>query len=272
MSTISVLASQSVSNEDGIKQRFIQRLKNAICANQTINVGDSHPIDLLAHYQLGINSYPNVVVYHNNNEPKNIYKGLDWGTKSIDGSVADAKQAMIKDSQFLCVVCDSVFNIGVNVDDYSGDIYYVTKGVNISSNEKGIGGALCIDDRTNRNKGFITKPYPVMYQGEIFDCAIDLFRNKTLMNKYFHSIETNPDKIDPLDWLIVCLTEKFKSNPFLWRAVKERGGVYYLDGCTHYKAGNINDVKYEGEGPYSLYICSLIDAYIEAESFCDIEL
>ena len=54
MSTISVLASQSVSNEDGIKQRLIQRLKNAMYANQIINVGDNHPIDLLAHYQLGI--------------------------------------------------------------------------------------------------------------------------------------------------------------------------------------------------------------------------
>ena len=60
-----MLASPSVSSDDGIKERFIQRLENAMYANQTINVGDKHPIDLFAHYQLGIRQYPNVVVYHN---------------------------------------------------------------------------------------------------------------------------------------------------------------------------------------------------------------
>ena len=266
-----MLASPSVSSDDGIKERFIQRLENAMYANQTINVGDKHPIDLFAHYQLGIRQYPNVVVYHNDSTPKNMYKGLNWETKYVDG---DTKQAMIRDSQFLCVVCQSAFDLGFNVDDYSGDIYYITKGVNISTNEKGIGGALCIDDRSNRQRNLINKKYPVFYQGQMFDCAIDMYQNKELMDNYFSSTEANLDRVDEGDWLVVCLTEKFKSNPCLWKAVKERGGVYYLDGCTHYrnKTSGESETKYEGEGTFSLYICHLIDAYIEAEDYCDIEV
>lgn len=263
-----MLTSQSIPNEDGVKERFIQRLENAMYANQTINVGDTHPIDLLAQYQLGIRDYRNVVVYHNGDTPKNIYKGLHWETQHVEGSIIDIKKAMIDNSQYLCIVCSSVYESNLDIKDYSGGIFYVTKGINISSNEKGIGGALCIDDRRARNQGLITKKYPVFYKGETFECGIDLFRDQELMYQHFSDIGANLETVDEGDWLIVCLTEKFKSNPSLWRVVKERGGVYFLDGCTHYRQGSIS--KYQGESIYSLYICHLIKVYIEAEEFCDL--
>ena len=265
-----MLASQSVSNSDGIRERFISKLENAIQANQTINIGDSHPIDLLAQYQLGIRNYDNVVVYHNEENPKNMYQWQKWETVYVRGTVHDRKKAMMENSDFLCLVCNSPYESNLDIDNYNGRIHFVTKGVNISSSEGGIGGALCINDRQCRQNGLIKKEYPVIYQGKRYNCAIDLFTDETKKKEFFQ-LNNNPEslyELDDRDWLGHCLTEKFKSNPRLWLAVKKRGGIYFLEGCTHYKKGVVS--PYEGDSVYSVYICFLIDAYINAEEFCDI--
>ena len=222
MSTISMITTASAPDEEGVKDRLIQRLESAIQAEQTINIGDTDAIDLLAQYQLGIRNYNNVVVYHTDETPRNNCRYMSWDTVRVDGTIEDRKNAMTENADYVCVVCDSASDVDLSIDRYKGVVHYVTKGVNISSSERGIGGALCIDDRKCRESRLISREYPVFYQGLIYNCAIDLFRDEQKKREYFelHNNAGSLYKLDDRDWLGVCLTEKFKSNPRLWLSVR----------------------------------------------------
>jgi hypothetical protein len=127
------------------------------------------------------------------------------------------------------------------------DSNVVADGVNISSNTKGIGGALTNPTTKSKKKGNINYDYPVIFRGEYYSDAEEAYQ----ANK--KSVKDE----DKQALMVEIIKAKLCYNPDLVEGIDEHGGVAWLERCSHKIAGK----AWEGEGRESTFIQALITAY-----------
>lgn len=123
--------------------------------------------------------------------------------------------------------------------------------VNIFSGEPGLGGALTNPTELARQKGSIKERYAVT------------FRKRTYsdVETAYHQLKT--DSATTNDALMVELIAcKLRQHPRLLNAITARGGVSWLETCSHYtKAKSEQFSSWEGMGRNSRFIRNLIAGY-----------
>ncbi|MDE5106796.1 MAG: hypothetical protein O4808_06930, partial [Trichodesmium sp. St17_bin3_1_1] len=161
-----------------------------------------------------------------------------------------------------------------NIETFEkGEVKVLTYPINITYSEKGIGGALSINDKVSRERGYIKSSYEVYYGNHTYECAIDMYQNKEIKKSFI-------DKLDPekayeeeetwkeKEWITKVMECKFISNPFLYKEVKLRGGDEWLITCRHIgdrRNSRKNKINWEGAGASSNYIACLTEAFIRVD-------
>ena len=122
--------------------------------------------------------------------------------------------------------------------------------MNISSNEKGLGGALTNMTELAYRKGNIVFHYPVTLDTVYEDSEQAYQKQKT------DSAEYN-DKM-----MIAVIKEKLIQHPKLIAGIDKRGGYEFLLTCSHFTGAKSARFKsWEGVGVESRFIRNLLAGY-----------
>ena len=117
------------------------------------------------------------------------------------------------------------------------------------SNEmNGLGAALTNPTELSFKKGKIKRHYPVIFNNKQFvdaEAAYQTYRTGYL----------EPDK----QIMTAIIQAKLEQHPQLLSAITFRGGVRWLETCSH-KVG-VKDSRWEGKSRNSNFIVCLIEAY-----------
>ena len=104
-----------------------------------------------------------------------------------------------------------------------------------------------------RRKGKLTRPYPVV------DTTGKRWPDSEAAYKAFKTGDTPHDE----RVMVRIITAKLRQHPELVEGVKERGGVAFLERCTHLVG--VRNSRWEGYGRESRFIRCLIAAYEAVE-------
>ena len=120
-----------------------------------------------------------------------------------------------------------------------------------STDGSGLGAALTNPTQLARRKGRIKRDYPVHFRGVDWPDA---------EHAYLTLATGDADHDDKL--MIEVIAAKFTQHAELRDAVKERGGVAFLETCKHItNAQSARFRAWEGFGRQSRFIRNLIDGY-----------
>jgi hypothetical protein len=123
--------------------------------------------------------------------------------------------------------------------------------INISSGTPGLGGALTAPTELAYRKGSIKARYPVEYAGK---------RYPDVELAYKVLSAGGPD--DDNELFANLLGHRFEQYPALLNEVTRRGGVAFLERCSHLTSAKSTGAQsWEGVGRESRYIAVLIRAY-----------
>lgn len=137
----------------------------------------------------------------------------------------------------------------------------ISHGINIYSGEEGLGGGLTNPTELAHGKGKIKHHYPVELLGSVFPDAEAAYQALKLDPAKF---PTESDAYN--DGLMVdILAAKFRQHPKLERVVRDRGGVLWLETCSHVVGGS-DSGRWEGYGRCSRFIRNLIEGYRKART------
>lgn len=263
MSNISIVSTKNFKYRESFEFRLQKAIVFATTENHHFHISNDTIADIVALEALAKLDYQNVTIYHLGHRAENMFAIHPKGWQTVQLNSEQERIEKLSSCENMIVVDLPMMSLQNVIKNYKGKLNVIVPGVNISSKECGIGGALSINDRFARENGKIKNKYPIKWGDKIYDCAIDLFKDKTEMNKYFlkHYKEC---KIDS-DWLTECMFIKFVSNTYLWKSVFIRGGIDFLMNCSHY---NSTPNPYQGEGLSCVYIYSLINAYEAATKYC----
>lgn len=128
-------------------------------------------------------------------------------------------------------------------------------GVNIFSGEKGLAGALTNPTEMARRKGNITQRYPV-----------------SVNNKEYVDVETAYQQLKVAgdhkfndELMANLISQKFLTHTRLMDAVTAKGGVSFLEACSHFTGARSESFRsWEGQGRESRFIRNLIWGYEKA--------
>lgn len=125
------------------------------------------------------------------------------------------------------------------------------QGINIFSGEIGLGAALTNPTELAKSKGKLNKSYPVVFE-----------------NKKYPDAETaylllKTEDAQANDHMMVCvIAQKFIQHPTLFEEVVQRGGLQFLEQCSHFTYAKSESAKsWEGAGKESRFIRNLITAF-----------
>lgn len=119
-----------------------------------------------------------------------------------------------------------------------------------STEMNGLGAALTNPTELSFKKGEIKRHYPVIFNNKQFvdaEAAYQTYRTGYL----------EPDK----QIMTAIIKAKLEQHPQLISAITFRGGVRWLETCSHQVA--VKDSRWEGVGRKSNFIVCLIEAYTE---------
>lgn len=124
-------------------------------------------------------------------------------------------------------------------------------GINIYSGEKGLGGALTNPTELAFRKESIQNSYPVKFRNREF---------ADVEEAYHVLAGPSPEENDKLMALLIAC--KFEQHPMLFQAVIKRGGVAWLDQCSHFTYAKSEGFQaWEGQGRESRFIRNLIAGF-----------
>lgn len=131
-------------------------------------------------------------------------------------------------------------------------------GINIYSGAVGLGGALTNPTVLSRRKGSIDKSYPIKLDG----------RDYPDVEAAYHCLKTG-DVVADDRMMAVAIAIKFRTYPDLRDEVVSRGGVSFLELCTHWTTRTDAEFKlltksglmWEGAGMDSRFIRNLIEGF-----------
>lgn len=119
--------------------------------------------------------------------------------------------------------------------------------MNIYSGETGLGAALTNPTRVAQRKGAVRKAYPVVFRGRQWPDAEAAYQ-------HFKTGVTNHDDM----LMAAVIAHKLRQHPELLDAVRKRGGVRFIRGCTHYTGAlTPRGRAWEGAGVGSRFIRNL---------------
>lgn len=145
--------------------------------------------------------------------------------------------------------------------------------VNIGSRSSDpLGAALTNPTVKAKELGNIKGDYPVSFQDNPFvaagRCAAEVWTQDkpdgvpfvSAEQAYQHYKDTVPIGEARVQLMAEIIEAKLTQHPKLFEAIAARGGVEWLESCTHYVTSN-KDNYWEGKGKDSPFIGALIDAY-----------
>lgn len=140
-----------------------------------------------------------------------------------------------------------------------------TSGVNISSNSKGIAGALTNPTESAKSKGNIVNSYPIYYEwldenGEARDANFKDVEEAYQMLKDSSEAVTKPDKANSKNYklMVNLIATKLRQHPILTTEITKLGGSKWILSSTH-QPTNKNTVW--ETGGQNWFIEALADAY-----------
>lgn len=126
--------------------------------------------------------------------------------------------------------------------------------MNIFSGEGGLGSALTNPTELARSKGKLDKAYPITIDGFKYADAEAAYQARKI-GEEVHD--------DCMMEIIIC--GKLTQHMELFEEIKERGGVEFLERCTHITyAKSERGQAWEGVGRGSRFIRNLIGGYRKA--------
>jgi hypothetical protein len=131
-------------------------------------------------------------------------------------------------------------------------------GINISSNSKGLGGALTNPTEIAKSKGNITQSYPVEFNGKSYkdvETAYQALKDKS-------EAKTKPSKDNSKNYklMVDLITAKLQQHPRLVNEITKQGGSAWILSSTH-QPTNKNTVW--ETGGQNWFIEALNDAYFK---------
>ena len=276
MNTVCVCGSKELGQHQDYEQRVRKQLSKEMDNDNWINVGDASGGDKLCQQFLANRYYPKVIVWYIGNKPRNYANRFNqWEKRKVEGNYVTRDIKMLENSDRLIALWNSQSKgTRRNIETFEkGEVKVLTYPINITYSEKGIGGALSINDKVSRERGYIKSSYEVYYGNHTYECAIDLYQNEKIKKSFI-------DKLDPekayeeeetwkeKEWITKVMESKFISNPFLYEEVKLRGGEEWLITCRHIgdrRNSRKNKINWEGAGESSNYIACLTEAFIRVD-------
>ena len=276
MNTVCVCGSRELGQHQDYEQRVRKQLSKEMDNDNWINVGDASGGDKLCQQFLANRYYPKVIVWYIGNKPRNYANRFNqWEKRKVEGNYVTRDIKMLENSDRLIALWNSQSKgTRRNIETFEkGEVKVLTYPINITYSEKGIGGALSINDKVSRERGYIKSSYEVYYGNHTYECAIDMYQNKEIKKSFI-------DKLDPekayeeeetwkeKEWITKVMECKFISNPFLYKEVKLRGGDEWLITCRHIgdrRNSRKNKINWEGAGASSNYIACLTEAFIRVD-------
>jgi uncharacterized protein YeaO (DUF488 family) len=141
--------------------------------------------------------------------------------------------------------------------EYLGE---VTLGWNIysrSSDGQGIAAALTNPTVLSRKHGRIQQDFPIVFRGRSYP---DVEGPYLKLGKLCAS-DQERDEL-----MVELIVLKFRTYPWLYFALLEKGGIPFLETCTHFTYARTDAFRsWEGYGRSSRFIRNLIEAYRRAE-------
>jgi hypothetical protein len=132
---------------------------------------------------------------------------------------------------------------------------------NIFSGEHGLGGALTNPTLLAKKKGSISKGYPVVFEGRSWPDAETAYHVLAIARNEKDAGAQNDELMAKI---IAC---KFQQHPVLFEEVRKRGGIAFLEGCSHQTgAKSPGAQRWEGIGLGSRFIRNLVKGYALARS------
>ena len=270
MNTVCICGSRELGQHQDYEQRIRKELDIEMRKENWINVGDASGADKLCQQLLANEYYPNVKVWHIGNKPRNYAnKYNQWKKVRVEGNYTARDIQMLENSDKLIALWNSQSKgTRRNIETFEkGEVKVLTYPINITYSEKGIGGALSINDKVSRQKGYIKSSYEVYYGNNTYECAIDLYNNERIKKSFINNLDPREAyeeirKWEEKEWITEVMYAKFSSNPFLYHEVKLRGGDDWLITCRH--IGDRRN-KWEGDGAASDYIACLTEAFIRID-------
>ncbi|MBC8738497.1 hypothetical protein F6X40_17120 [Paraburkholderia sp. UCT31] len=132
----------------------------------------------------------------------------------------------------------------------------ISQSLNIFSGTPGLGGALTAPTELAYRKGSIQARYPVEYAGKRYPDV-----------ELAYKVLTAAGTDDEDELFASLLAHRFEQHPALLNEVTRRGGVGFLERCSHLTGGkSVDALSWEGTGRASRYITVLIRAYEMAMS------
>lgn len=124
--------------------------------------------------------------------------------------------------------------------------------INIFSGESGLGAALTNPTELGREKGRLSRSYPILFQNK---------RYRDVETAYHQLGESlNPSQKDTL--MVELIAAKFHQHQELANAVCARGGALWLEQCSHFTGARTDQAKsWEGAGLESRFIRNLVQGY-----------
>jgi hypothetical protein len=128
------------------------------------------------------------------------------------------------------------------------------EGLNIFSGEHGLGGALTNPTEMARRKGCIDVRYPVTFHSRAYP-DVELA---------YHVLASGNVESDD-DLMANLIAQKFLEHPALLETVTAKGGVAFLENCSHFTNARSADFQsWEGQGRESRFIRNLVSGYEKA--------
>ena len=276
MNTVCVCGSRKLGQHQDYEQRVRKQLSKEMDNDNWINVGDASGGDKLCQQFLANQYYPKVIVWYIGNKPRNYAnKYNQWEKRKVEGNYTTRDIKMLESSDRLIALWNSQSKgTRRNIETFEkGEVKVLTYPINITYSEREIGGALSINDRVSRQKGYIKSSYEVYYGTHTYEYAIDLYMNERIKKSFIENLDPKKayekeETWKEKEWMTKVMESKFLSNPFLYEEVKLRGGEEWLITCRHIgdkRNSKINKINWEGAGASSNYIACLTEAFIRVD-------
>lgn len=125
-----------------------------------------------------------------------------------------------------------------------------------STDGNGLAAALTNPTTASKRKGNIRQQYPVEFSGRVWDDAEVAYT--TLCRR----LDYHTDVVAADDLMVDIIAAKLRQHPRLGEAVRQRGGVAFLEQCEHQTGARSASFRaWEGYGRESRFIRNLIAAY-----------
>ena len=137
--------------------------------------------------------------------------------------------------------------------------------INISSNSKGLAGALTNPTELSKRKGNISKDYPITHNGVEYISVEEAFQK----NKVDETVtKPSKDKSSNYKLMVKLITNKLLAYPELVKGIDKEGGMDYLNKVVH-QPTNKNSVW--ETGGQNWFMDALKEAYVDTKNKTELD-